>query len=117
MAVKTVKRMIRDCRGIGGKLDSAKFSQALLQYRNTPDRDTRMSPAMALFGCQLRDFIPRRPDVLIGTMWREIADAREKALLPLLVGDDVMIQNQRGDYPRRWNKRGVVVSVVKILIG
>ena len=41
-----------------------------------------MSPAMALFGRQLRDFIPRRPDGLIGTMWREIADAREKALLP-----------------------------------
>ena len=53
VAVKTVKRMIRDCRGIGGKLDSAKFSQALLQYRNTPDRDTRTSLAMALFGRQL----------------------------------------------------------------
>ena len=62
VAVKTVKRMIRDCRGLGGKLDSAKFSQALLQYRNTPDRDTRMSLAMGLFGRQLRDFIPRRPD-------------------------------------------------------
>ena len=102
----------------------------MLQYRNTPDRDTRMSPAMALFGRQLRDFIPRRPDDLIGTMWREIADAREKALLPrgkgaheqwsaharelppLLVGDDVMIQNQRGNYPRRWDKRGVVVEVL-----
>ena len=32
VAVKTVKRMIRDGRGLGGKLDSAKFSQALLQY-------------------------------------------------------------------------------------
>ena len=32
LAVKTVKRMIRDCRTIGGKLDTARFSQALLQY-------------------------------------------------------------------------------------
>ena len=89
-----------------------------------------MSPAMSLFGRQLGDFIPRRPDDLVGTMWRDIADAREKALLPrgkgahkqwsaharelppLLVGDDVMIQNQRGNYPRRWDKRGVVVEVL-----
>ena len=85
---------------------------------------------MSLFGRQLRDFIPWRPEDLIGTMWREIADAREKALLPrgqgaheqwsaharklppLMVGDDVMIQNQRGNYPRRWDKRGVVVEVL-----
>ena len=89
-----------------------------------------MSPAMALFGRQLRDFIPRRPDGLIGTMWMEIADTREKALVhrekgafeqwsahakelpPLLVGDDVMIQNQRENNPRSWDKRGVVVAVL-----
>ena len=82
MAVKTVKRMIRDCRGFGGKLDTTKFSQAMLQYCNTPDRDTKMSPAMALLGRQLRDFIPRCPQKLVGPMWREIADAREKALMP-----------------------------------
>ena len=29
-----------------------------------------------------------------------------------MVGDDVMIQNQRGNYPRRWDKRGVVVEVL-----
>ena len=130
LAVKTVKRMIRDCRGIGGKLDSVKFSRALLQYRNTPDRDTKMSPASALFGRSLRDFLPRSPGALIGTMWREIADAREKALMPrakgahekwsasskelppLSVGEDVMVQNQRGNTPRRWDKRGVVVQVL-----
>ena len=31
VAVKTVKRMIRDYRGIDGKLDTIKFSQATLQ--------------------------------------------------------------------------------------
>ena len=85
---------------------------------------------MSLFGRQLRDFIPRCPDSLIGTMWKEIADDREKALLPrgqgareqwsaharklppLLIGDDVMIQNQRGNNLRRWDKMGVVVEVL-----
>ena len=67
---------------------------------------------------------------MIGQMLQDIADAREKALIPrgkgahkkwsarardlppLKVGDDVMIQNQRGNSPRRWDKRGVVVEVL-----
>ena len=130
MSVKTVKRLIRDCRGFGGKLETTKFSMALLQYRYTPDRDTNLSPVMALLGRQLRDFIPQSPQKLVGKMWQDIADAREQALLPrgkgaheqwsaharnlppLKVGDDVMVQNQRGNYPRRWDKRGVVVEVL-----
>ena len=33
-----------------------------------------------------------------------------KALLPLQVGDHVAIQNQHGNQPLKWDKRGVVVS-------
>ena len=130
LAVKTVKRMIRDCRTIGGKLDTAKFSQAMLQYRNTPDRDTGLSPATALFGRPLRDFLPRVPGAMVGQMWRDVADAREQALRPrgkaaqdkwsvgarklpaLVLGDNVLIQNQSGNHPRRWDKHGVVVEVL-----
>ena len=36
--------------------------------------------------------------------------AHAKELLPLLVGDDVMIQNQRGNSPGRWDNRGVVAA-------
>ena len=127
LAVKSVKRMLRDNITMTGNLDRVKFSRALLTYRNTPDRDTGMSPAMALFNRQLRDFLPTAP--LVGSMWQEIADAREKALaprstmqhekwsigvkelLPLQVGDNVFVQNQSGNYPRKWDKRGRVVEV------
>ena len=33
-----------------------------------------------------------------------------KPLQPLRVGDDVLIQNQTGNHPKRWDKRGVVAS-------
>ena len=36
--------------------------------------------------------------------------AHAKELLPLLVGDDVMIQNQRGNSLGRWDNRGVVAA-------
>ena len=62
-------------------------------------------------------------------MWQELADAREKALAPrstkqhekwsagtkelppLQVGDKVFIQNQSGNHPLKWDKRGTVVEV------
>ena len=127
LAVKSVKRMLRDNITAAGTLDRVKFSRALLTYRNTPDRDTGMSLAVALFNRQLRDFLPKAP--LVGTMWQAIADAREtalaprstqqhekwstgtKMLTPLQVGDSVFIQNQSENYPQKWDKRGVVVEV------
>ena len=62
--------------------------------------------------------------------WREVAEHREQALMkrstknqenlstkvkehsPLAVGEHVMIQNQVGNSPTRWNKQGVVVEVL-----
>ena len=49
MGVKTVKCMISDNMGPGGSLDSDLFNHALLIYRNTLDRDTRVSPAQVFF--------------------------------------------------------------------
>jgi hypothetical protein len=58
LGVKTVKRMLRDNVSARGTLDRAAVSRALLQLRNTPDRDTKLSPAKALYGREFRDFLP-----------------------------------------------------------
>ena len=45
-----MKRLIRDNVTYNGNLDTVKFSKAILQYRNTKDRDTGKSPAEFLMG-------------------------------------------------------------------
>jgi len=117
-----------------GNLDVDKFQQAILQYRNTPDKDTKLSPAMCIFGRPIKDLIPILPDKYQPhSVQRECLSAREEALrkhhmanherwkehtklLPLLfVGDRVRIQNQVGNHPRRLDKTGVVVEVCQYL--
>ena len=66
LAVKLMKRLIRDNVSPDSSLDNAKFSRAILQYRNTRDRDTGKSPAEFLMGRQLRDFLPKPKEQLGG---------------------------------------------------
>jgi len=47
--VKTIKQLITGNVGHDGSLDVDEFQQAILQYRNTPDKDTKLSPAMYIF--------------------------------------------------------------------
>ena len=109
VAVKTVKRMLTENSGPRGELDTDKFQRAILQYRNCPDKETRLSPAQCLFGRPIRDFIPilaRRYHP--HSTWRESLKLREaalrnrhmraherwsehtKRLQPLVVGDKVV---------------------------
>jgi len=124
IGVKTAKRMITDNTGPYGKLDTNKFQRAILQYRNTPDQNTKLSPAMILFKRPIRDFIPILPgkyrpaDVWIETRHdreraHRVRHAREverlaqytKVLHPLKVGDHVRLQNQTGhEQSRDWSK-------------
>ena len=120
--------MLSENVGSGGRLDSNAFNMALMQYRNTPDT-TGVSPAMAVFGRQIRDFCPVTPNKYEPHGgWKSQMEDREKALrkrhvqmkerltehtktLPCLEpGKAVYVQNQLGNFPRKWDKTGVIVE-------
>ena len=117
-----------------GSLDNDRMVRALLMYRNTPDPGCKLSPAQILLGRSLRDTLPFiSKDVMvfnnpeITSHWKDAWNAKEEALrtryvktlenmsehsrplLPLEAGDHVMIQNQVGRHPNKWDKMGVVV--------
>ena len=88
-----------------------------------------MSPAELLFGRKLKDYLPSRPNEPPNSLWpsfretwkntakwRELALASRSAkmhdrlnehvkdLKPLKVNDAVMVQNQLGNNPKRWDR-------------
>ena len=129
LAVKQIKRIITSNISPSGSLDIDSFHKGILSYRNTIDPITKFSPAMAVFGRQMRDGLPVLPGKYNPhNTWKELLDHREKALAkrhvahheawsehtkklpPLGVGAKVFIQNQVGNNPRRWERTGTVVE-------
>ena len=130
IGVKSAKRIICDNIGPKGSLDTDMYYKALLQYHNTPDPQTRVSPAMCVYGRVIKDFIPTIPGKYKPhPSWRKTLSAREEALKvrhlkkaedwsrgtsklpPLKVGDVVWVQNQIGPRPKKWDRSGTVVEV------
>ena len=108
------------------------FRQRPRIHRNTPDRDTELSPAQGIFGHPIRDFLPVKPGMYLPRQdWRLTMAKREQALarrharqeqllsehtktlVPLKVSDVVSIQNQHGPHPLKWDKSGTVVEVMQ----
>ena len=103
--------------------------------RNTPDPGCKLSPAQVLLGRPLRDSLPYLNKQIMAfnnpqvhQQWRDAWEAKEDALRtryvktlenlsehsrplpPLRHGDHVMLQNQRGRSPKKWDHSGVVVE-------
>ena len=135
VAVKSMKRLLSNNVSLSGDLDTDKFTQAILQFRNTPDPSNGISPAEIIFGRTLRDALPFHPqsqvfnNASIRPIWRNMWAKREdtlrhrltkqtenlrmnvKHLPPLQEGDHCHIQNQTGRFSRKWDKTGVVIQV------
>jgi len=129
LGVKAMKRLIRGNTGPNGELNNDAFGRALLMYRNTPMQGVKLSPSQVIFGRELRDTMPFKPGK--GAMhkeWLITAKDREKALAKrhhtnmeklnehvkelrkLQVGQSVLVQNQSGNYGKRWARTGMVVE-------
>ena len=132
VGVKTVKRIITNNTSSNGSLNTKALQIAILQYRNTPDPETKLSPAQCVFGRPIKDFIPILPTRYHPhPTWGETLAAREEALRnrhmraaerwsehtrklpPLITGNHVRIQNQTGPHPTKWDKTGIVIEVLQ----
>ena len=130
--VKTMKRLLRGNVGPGGSLANDKVARALLNYRNTPDRDLGLSPAQVIFGRHIKDTLPLsqgeykpRQEWLLTREMREQALAKRhlkqgdvwaehtRELPDLKIGSIVQIQNQTGPRAKKWEKSGVVTEVLE----
>ena len=61
IGVKTIKRIITNNTDPRGSHDTDSLQRAILQYRNTPDPNTNLSPAQCVFGRPIKEFIPILP--------------------------------------------------------
>ena len=131
LGVKTAKRILYENLSPNGTIDNDKVARAILQYRNTPLPDLKLSPAQILFHRQLRDHIPTHPShYQLHSSWIIDAKQREEAfhkrnhvitenynhhsttLPPLSVGTTVVIQNRGKKYPRQWLRSGIIVETL-----
>ena len=134
MAVRATKRLLRSNVGPTSSLDDDRFLRALLQQSNTLNPDCDMSPAQVSFGKPIRDslsFVNRLEKYSnphVSSTWyeawsekksslrtryaqsQEALDARPQPLLT--AGDKCFVQNSAGNYPKGWDRTGIVTEVL-----
>ena len=87
------------------------LKRALLPHHNTPDMNTGLSPAQAIFGHPIREILSIKPNLWLLTRdMRELAIARRhakqedrltkhtKALHGLKISDVALVENQSGPH-------------------
>ena len=136
VAVKSAKRLLRTNVGPGGSLNNDRFLEAILQLRNTPDPDCKVSPAQILFGRPIRDNLMftrklhKFSNPLVVRTWQEAWRLKEMALRtryaksaerlnrssrdlpPMRPGDACFIQNQWGKHPLKWERSGIIMEAL-----
>ena len=132
VGVKQAKRLITGNLGPQGELDTDRLARALLEHHNSPDPMTGLSPAMVVFGRELRGFLPS-PTAKYEPRkeWRLEANLRAQAfakrhskmedrltygsqkLPPLQCHDTVAVQDQtQAGKAGRWTKTGEVIEAL-----
>ena len=85
MAVKSAKRLLRDHCTPTGRVDTDGYMLAIMAHRNTPDPDTKMSPAKVIYGRRLTDAFKfmsttdKFSDKAVQPTWRMVWELKEHA--------------------------------------
>ena len=127
IGVKNCQRLITNNTDPHGSLNTNALQCAILQYWNTPDPVTKLSPAQCVFGLPIKDFILILPGRSIPhPIWSDTLAATEEGLTnrhmkeaerwtvhtrrlpPLAVGHHVSIQNQTVGQERH-HHRGLLI--------
>ena len=129
IGVKTVKRFITNNTDSHRSLNTNALQQAILQYRNTSDPNTKLSRAQCIFGRPVKYSIPSipgcyKPHPTWSDTWllgkrhsnrhmkaAERSSEHTRRLPPLEVGNHVRIQNQTGPHLTKWDKTGIIIEV------
>ena len=129
-AVKTMKRIVDGNTGSKGSLKTDEIAKALLQYRNTPLKTGKKSPAQLLLGRSLRDSIPQpASSYQVASHWQQYLRHREvayndatakvkayhdasptKQYDEISIGTHVICQNMHN---KRWDRTGVIMDIPK----
>ena len=80
-AVKSAKKIWLDNTKSDGSSIWDKVCMTVMQHRNTPLNDVKLSPAQLVFGRPIRDFLPVKPGMFKPSeVWIDITEKRELAM-------------------------------------